>query len=124
MNNVQILGNLTRAPELRYTPQGKAVCNISIAINEGYGEKKKTHYFVAVAWEKTAEIISQHFTKGRKILIEGSLQQETWEKDGQKHSTVKIRISRVHFCEPKPQVDVSREAEPVVIPEEDIFPNE
>ena len=83
-NKVILAGNLTRDPELRYTPQGTAIAKIGVAINEKWtdkeGQKKERTVFVDVdAFGKTAEVIGQYFKKGRPILIEGRLKLDQWE---------------------------------------------
>ena len=98
INKVVLQGNLTRDPELRYTPQGKSVCEINVAHNEKRGDKNDVVFMSVVFWEKTAEFVSQYFQKGSQILIEGRLIREAWEKDGQKHEKTKIMGERAHFC--------------------------
>ena len=84
LNRVQLIGNLTRDPELRYTPQGTAVCTIGLATNrtwvpsDGGERQEETEYHRIVAWAKLAEICSQLLYKGRKIYIEGRLQTRKW----------------------------------------------
>jgi single-strand DNA-binding protein len=103
-NKVLLMGNLTRDPELRYTPSGTAICEFGIAVNEswtpkGGGEKKeKVHFFNCVAWAKTAEIVAQYFKKGKPIFIEGKLSFEQWQDPtGGKRSTVKVTVERFQF---------------------------
>jgi len=95
INEVTLLGNLTRDPELRYTPDGKAVIGFSIATNRDWkteaGEKKEaTDYHDIVFWGKAAEIINQYVKKGTKILVKGRLQTRSWEKDGQKRYRTEV----------------------------------
>ncbi len=99
MNKVIITGNLTRDPELRYTPQGLAVCTFTIANNEGPKEKKKVCFVEVVAWDKQAEFINQWFTKGKPILVEGQLHQDKWEdkETGKQRSKIKINGQRFEF---------------------------
>lgn len=102
-NKVIVMGNLTRDPELRYTPQGTAVCEFSIAINERFknaaGNQEKVHYVDVVAWSKTAELVAEHLTKGSSVLIDGKLTQDRWEdaQSGQKRSKLKVTAERVTF---------------------------
>jgi single-strand DNA-binding protein len=105
MNLAIIKGNLTRDPELKYTPKGTAVCKCSVAVNEVWkteaGEKQeRVHFFDLEAWGRTAETIAQYFTKGKPILIQGKLKQDTWDdrETGQKRSKVKITIDSFEFC--------------------------
>lgn len=98
LNRVQLIGNLTRDPELRYTPQGTAVVTIGLATNRGWttesGEKKEeVEYHRIIAWNKLAELCSQLLTKGRKIYVEGRLSTRSWTaQDGQQKSLTEIVI--------------------------------
>jgi len=98
LNKVQLIGNLTRDPELRYTPQGTAVCTIGLATNRYWttdaGEKREeTEFHRLVAWNKLAELCAQLLTKGRKIYVEGRLQTRTWTgQDGNQRTTTEIVI--------------------------------
>ena len=99
LNKVQLIGNLTRDPELRYTPSGTAVCSFSIATNRNWttdtGEKKdEVEFHRIVAWNKLAEICSQFLTKGRKTFVEGRLVTRSWTgQDGAQKQTTEIVIS-------------------------------
>jgi len=101
LNSVNIMGNLTRDPEIRYTPAGKAVCNISIANNRVYtknGEKtNEVSYFDVEVWGATAENCSKYLTKGSGIIVEGRLRQDRWEKEGKTQSRVRVTANSVHF---------------------------
>lgn len=96
LNRAQIIGNLTRDPELRYTPNGQAVASFAVATNRAYmdasGEKKESAEFHdIVTWGKLAEICQQLLSKGRKVYIEGRLQTRTWEgQDGVKRQKTEI----------------------------------
>jgi single-strand DNA-binding protein len=98
LNKVQLIGNLTRDPELRYTPTGAAVATIGLATNRMWttesGEKKEeTEFHRVVAWNKLAELCSQLLTKGRKIYVEGRLRTNTWQaQDGSQRSTTEVVI--------------------------------
>ena len=98
LNKVQLIGNLTRDPELRYTPTGAAVCTIGLATNRTWttesGEKKEeTEFHRVVAWNKLAELCSQLLTKGRKIYVEGRLRTNAWTaQDGTQRSTTEVVI--------------------------------
>lgn len=101
------LGNLTRDPELRYTPSGTPVCNFDLAFNRSYtaqgGEKKDEVCFMTiVVWGKQAESCGQYLGKGRQVLVEGHLQQRSWETpEGQKRTKVEIVAERVQFVSAK-----------------------
>lgn len=102
MNQVQIFGRLTRDPELRFTPQGKAVIDFSLAVNR-YGNNE-ADFFDCVAWEKQAENIGISCKKGHRLLIWGRLQQDRWtDNSGQNRTAVKIQVSGFSFIEPPPQ---------------------
>jgi single-strand DNA-binding protein len=96
-NKVILVGNLTRDPEVRYTPKGSAVADIGLAVNRVYttesGEKREEATFVDVTlWGRTAEIAGEYLKKGRPVLIEGRLQLDTWDdkQSGQKRSKLKV----------------------------------
>jgi len=96
-NKVILLGNLTRDPEVRYTPKGSAVCDLGIAINRQYtldsGEKREEVTFVdVVLWARLAEIAGEYLKKGRSVFIEGRLQLDTWDdkQSGQKRSKLRV----------------------------------
>lgn len=99
LNKVTLIGNLTRDPELRYTPQGTAVCTFSLATNRQWvtesGEKKEdAEFHRLVAWNKLAEICAQLLKKGRKVYVEGRLQTRNWQgQDGQMRYTTEVVIS-------------------------------
>ena len=97
MNNISIIGRTTKDIELRYTTTGIAVATFSIAVNDGFGDKKKVYFFDVQAWKKIAENISKFVSKGDKIGVFGSLQQQRWEKDGKKYSKVIINAFGVEF---------------------------
>jgi single-strand DNA-binding protein len=99
LNKVTLIGNLTRDPELRYTPQGTAVCTFGLATNRSWtpadgGERQEeTEFHRIVAWSKLAEICSQILYKGRKAYVEGRLQTRDWtSQDGQERQTTEIVI--------------------------------
>ncbi len=98
LNKVQLIGNLTRDPELRYTPTGAAVCTIGLATNRYWttesGEKKEeTEFHRVVAWNKLAELCSQLLTKGRKVYVEGRLRTNTWQaQDGTQRTSTEVVI--------------------------------
>lgn len=102
-NKVILMGNLTRDPEVKFLPSGTAVANFGLAMNESYtdqqGERKDTTCFVDIeAWGRQAEVVGEYFTKGRPILIEGSLKYDSWEtEDGTKRNRLKVRLHRFQF---------------------------
>jgi len=105
MNIVIIKGNTTRDPELRYTPNGTAICAVGVAVNEWWtdaaGEKQeRVNFFDVDFWGKTGETVAQYFRKGKPILVQGKLRQDTWDdkQTGQKRSKIKIVAERFEFC--------------------------
>jgi single-strand DNA-binding protein len=103
LNKVMLIGNLTRDPELKYTPGNQAVCEVGLAVNRKYrtkdGEDREETTFVdCEAWGKQAEVIKQYMTKGKPIFIEGRLKLDTWEdKDGGKRSKMRVVIENFQF---------------------------
>jgi single-strand DNA-binding protein len=101
-NKVILMGNLTRDPEVRTTPNGQSVASFGLAINRTWrgadGEQHESvSYIDCVAWGKTGEIIAQYVQKGRPLLVSGRLEQRSWEKDGQKHSKVEVTVEDFNF---------------------------
>ena len=97
VNNITVLGNITRDPELRFTPSGTAVANFGLAVNRNVQNKNsgewetQVDFFNVTAWYKLAENCAESLSKGDRVLVSGRLSQDSWEsKDGQKRSTVKI----------------------------------
>ncbi len=107
LNRVQLIGNLTRDPELRYTPQGTAVCTIGLATNRSWttdnGEKhEETEFHRIVAWNKLAELCSQFLVKGRKIYVEGRLSTRSWTgQDGAQKSVTEVVIDDMIILDSK-----------------------
>ena len=101
-NQVILMGNLTRDPELRTTPNGTSVCGFSLALNRSYrgsdGEwQEATDFIDIVAWGPLGERVAQYLTKGRAALVNGRLQSRSWEQDGQKRSKVEVVANDVTF---------------------------
>lgn len=97
LNKVMLIGNLTRDPEIRYTPKGQAVADIGLAVNRVYstetGEKREEVTFIDITlWGRTAEIVHQYCKKGRPLFVEGRLQLDSWDdkQTGQKRSKLKV----------------------------------
>ncbi len=104
VNQVTLMGNLTRDPELRQTPNGQNVCGFSIALNRSYkdssGEwQEATDYVDIVAWGPLGERVSQYLSKGRRVLVQGRLQSRSWEQEGQKRSKVEVIANDVTFLD-------------------------
>lgn len=125
LNKVQLIGNLTRDPELRYTPQGTAVCTFGVATNRAWvtdsGEKREeAEFHRIVAWNKLAELCSQLLFKGRKVFVEGRLQTRQWTgQDGAQRQTTEIVISDMIILDSK---RAPGEAVEEAVTEEEIVP--
>jgi single-strand DNA-binding protein len=118
LNKVMLIGNLTRDPEMRYTPQGTAVCTFGLATNRTWttdGEKKEdVEFHNLVAWNKLAEICAQLLKKGRKVYVEGRLSTRSWQgQDGTQKQRTEIVISDMVILDRKGEVG----GEPIDIPE-------
>lgn len=107
-NKVMLMGNLTRDPEVRYTPKGSAVADLAIAVNRVYtadnGEKREEVTYVdVVLWARLAELAGQYLTKGRPVFIEGRLQMDSWEdkQTGQKRSRLRVVGEVMQFLDGK-----------------------
>jgi single-strand DNA-binding protein len=115
-NKVLLVGNLTKDPELRYTPQGTAVVNLRLAVNRKFRDKnqelkEEACFVTAVVWNKQAETCNQYLHKGSPILVEGRLQSRSWEDNsGQKRSVLEVRAERVQFLGTAPSKSA---AEPI-----------
>jgi len=101
-NQVTLMGNLTRDPELRQTPNGQSVCSFSLALNRSYkgsdGEwQEATDYIDIVAWGPLGERVAQYLTRGRPALVSGRLQSRSWEQEGQKRNKVEVVAQDVTF---------------------------
>lgn len=101
-NHVVLMGNLTRDPELRTTPNGQSVCSFSLALNRSWKGadgtmQEATDYVDVTAWGPLGENIAKFVTKGRPVLVSGRLQSRSWEQDGQKRSKVEVVATDVTF---------------------------
>ena len=96
MNNVVLMGRMVRDPELRFSSSGKAFARFTIAVNR---TKDNTDFISCVAWEKTAESIAEYFRKGQRILLQGSIQTGSYEKNGQTVYTTDVLVNRFEFVE-------------------------
>ncbi len=101
LNSVVLIGNLTRDPELRYTPSGLPVATLRLAVNRNFANQQgvvETDYFNVIVWRNQAEKCAEYLSKGRQVAVTGRLQSRSWEgSDGQKRSTVEIVADRVVF---------------------------
>ncbi|MBI4343629.1 MAG: single-stranded DNA-binding protein [Candidatus Omnitrophica bacterium] len=105
LNRVLLIGNLTKDPELRYTPSGTPVANLRLAVNSMFKDqsgqrKEETCYVTIVVWSKQAELCQQYLKKGRSVFVEGRLLYRSWEAEGKTRSTMEVRADRVQFLGP------------------------
>ena len=111
LNKVMLIGNLTRDPEMRYTPSGAAVCTFSVATNRYYvasdgNKKEETEFIKIVSWNKLAELCSQLLSKGRKVYVEGRMQTRSWETpDGQNKQTTEVVIDDMRILDSRKDFD-------------------
>jgi len=103
MNHFVGIGRLTRDPEVRYTQSGKACAKFTLAIDRRKSSdgNQQADFIQCVAWEKTAEVISQYCAKGKKIAVEGRIQTRSYEKDGTKHYVTEVIVQSMEFCDSK-----------------------
>jgi single-strand DNA-binding protein len=133
-NSTILAGHLARDPELRYTPQGKAVADFTIAVNRKYtrqnGEKVEDVAFIDITvWDRMGETCAEYLKKGRAVLVAGHLVQDRWqdEQTGQKRSKLKVVAERVQFLgggskDGETPLAESASPEPLVVPEEPAAP--
>lgn len=98
INQVILMGRLTRDPEMRTTPSGKNVTSFSLAVDRP-GNDDSADFFDITAWEKTGELVNQYLSKGRRCLVQGRLSFRSWEQDGQKRSKVEVIANDVTFLD-------------------------
>ena len=99
INLCAVSGRLTKDVESRTTQSGKSVASFTLAVDDGFGDNKKTYFFRVNVWGNMADSCGKYLTKGQKATVQGRLQQRKWEKDGQKHETIEIVASNVEFGE-------------------------
>lgn len=103
INNVTIVGRATRDPELRHTANSNAVCNFTLAVDDGWGDNKSTAFIDVTCWTKTAEAVAQHAVKGQVLGVCGSIRQDSWQdQQGNKRSKLYVNAQSVQFGQ-KPQ---------------------
>ena len=122
LNRVLLIGNLTKDPELRYTPSGTPVANLRLAVNSSFKDqsgarKEDTCFVTIVVWSRQAELCNQYLKKGRSVFVEGRLIYRSWEAEGKTRSTMEVRADRVQFLGPPPgatRSEVKEGAEPLL----------
>jgi len=124
LNKVLLIGNLTRDPELRYTPGGAAVVTLRMATNRRYKDKsgelkQEVCYLTVIAWNKQAEVCNQYLHKGSPLFVEGRLQSRSWDgADGKKRYATEIRAERIQFLGAPGQKSESTDEDQAVAPTE------
>ena len=120
LNKVMLIGNLGRDPEIRYTQNGTAVANFTMATTEYWNDpggerREKTEWHRIVVWAKQAEFVGEYLKKGRSVYVEGSLQTREWtDRDGNKRVTTEIRAQRVQALGARGEARNDRQSEPAV----------
>jgi single-strand DNA-binding protein len=115
LNKCMIIGNLGRDPEMRYTPSGQAVTQVTVAVNRYYkdqqGERQEeTEWFRVVAWGQQAEFAAEYLRKGNKVYVEGRIQTRQWEgQDGQKRYTTELVANTIQNLERRPRDEAGGE---------------
>ena len=104
VNQVILMGNLTRDPEVRQTPNGQTVCSFGLALNRSYkgadgNWQEATDFVDIVAWAQLGERVSQYLHKGSRVLVQGRLQYRSWDQDGQKRSKLDVVANDVTFLD-------------------------
>lgn len=104
LNKTQLSGRLASDIELRYTPKGTAVADVNLAVNSGYGDNQKTNWIGLTIWGKSAEAAANYLGKGRKIIVDGRLDQDEWEdkETGKKRSKTRVIVENWYFADSKP----------------------
>lgn len=110
INSLVLEGRLTKNPEVHSTTSGKEVCSFTVA-NDKPGKDNGTNFIDCVAWEKRGEVINKYFSKGSRIFLRGHLDQQSWEKDGQKRSKLVVIIDDFSFVDKK-EDSVEKQSEP------------
>ena len=118
MNKVQLVGRLTRDPELRTTANGVSVCSFTVAVNRRFRNAQgeyEADFINCVAWRQSAELLAKYFTKGRMVGLVGSIQTRNYEKDGQRVYVTEVSVEEVHFVESRNAA--SNDAAPSAVPQ-------
>lgn len=116
VNQVFLIGRLTRDVELRQTPNGKSVASFSLAVDKQSGDG--ANFFDVTAWEKLAELVDQYVRKGSKVHVQGTLEQQTWEQDGNKRSKVIVVARDVTFLDTRENTQPAQQTQQIQKPDE------
>lgn len=124
LNQITVMGRLTREPELRQTTTGKSVARFTVAVDRDYakdGQEKQTDFIDCLAWEHTAKFVTNYFAKGSMAVVAGRLQIRDWtDKDGGKRRSAEIVVENVYFGESK-RKDGERNTAPINVQAESNF---
>lgn len=125
LNNVVLMGRLTKDPELKQTPQGVSVATFSLAVDRNYGktEEKQTDFINITAWRSTADFVAKYFTKGQLVAVRGRLQTRQWQdQSGQKRYATDVVAEEVFFAESKgtAKPEAQAEVEGFIVSNEDV----
>lgn len=103
MNRISFDGRIGGNAEVKFTPQGKAICSFNVASDVGFGDKKTTNWFRCQIWGERGEKLSQHLSKGQQVTVYGMLELREWEKDGVKRISPDVRVDDITLQGGKPQ---------------------
>ncbi len=109
MNSINISGRLTKDPSLATIQSGNKYCKFTVAVDRPF-QKDKTDFIDVIAWDKTAELVAKYLTKGRQVIVQGSLQIDTYEVDGAKRTKAVVRADRVEFIGSNPNTAQNQNA--------------
>jgi len=112
LNLVMLVCRVTADAELKHLSTGTAICNFNVATNRWDGKQEKGHFFSCKLWGKLAESMSQYLTKGKRVALSGSIEQESWEKDGQKHSKAVIVVNQIQLIDKRPESATGNNSSP------------
>lgn len=124
MNSCSFIGRITADPELKTTPAGKSVCSFTLAVKRPF-TKDQTDFIPFTAWDKKAEVITQHVKKGQQIGVTGPLLSRKYEKDGKKFTAYEINVTDFFFCgggEAKTEAPIAKKPNYEEIPDDDDLP--
>lgn len=113
LNQVALMGRLTRDPELKYTSTNKPVTSFRLAVDRDYKGDNAVDFITCVAWDKTAEMVSRYYRKGERMVVNGRIQTRNWvDSDGSNRSATEVVVDRAYFVEPKLRSDIAHSPEP------------
>jgi single-strand DNA-binding protein len=121
----QMVGRLTRDAEVKHLPSGDPMCQFSLAVDDGWGDKKHTSFYDCVKFGKGVDALAKHLTRGKQLMVEGNLKHEQWEKEGVKRSKVSFNVQTLEFgADPRGGQRSEPKREDPGVPEDDGFDDE